>query len=61
MKRVALSVGGPRDVEWQGERVLTSIFKDRVAGVRRVAGFNIDGDVPCGCAFQRGRNAAATA
>jgi MOSC domain-containing protein YiiM len=44
MKLLALSVGGPREVAWQGETVVTSIFKDRVAGVRRVAGINIDGD-----------------
>jgi len=44
MKLIALSVGGPRDVEWRGERVRTSIFKERVAGLRHVAPLNIDGD-----------------
>ena len=44
MKLVALSVGQPREVEWQGDTVVTSIFKDRVSGARRAAGVNIDGD-----------------
>jgi MOSC domain-containing protein YiiM len=44
MRVVALSVGGPRDVEWRGEMVRTSIFKDRVSGVRHVLPDNIDGD-----------------
>ena len=37
MKLVALSVGGPREVEWRGEMVRTSIFKERVTGARHVA------------------------
>ena len=61
MKLVALSVGGPRDVEWQGERVRTSIFKDRVAGVRRVAGFNIDGDRQSDLSVHGGRYKAVYA
>jgi MOSC domain-containing protein YiiM len=44
MKLMALSVGGPRNVEWRGEHVRTSIFKERVTGVRHVAALNIDGD-----------------
>lgn len=55
MRVVALSVGGPREVEWRGEMVRTSIFKDRVAGMRRVAGFNIDGDQQSDLSVHGGR------
>jgi MOSC domain-containing protein YiiM len=41
---VAVSVGRPREVEWQGEKVLTSIFKEQVAGRVRVGRLNIEGD-----------------
>jgi MOSC domain-containing protein YiiM len=44
MRLIALSVGHPRVVEWRGEQVLTSIFKEPVAGSRRVHQLNIDGD-----------------
>jgi len=44
MKIVAVSVGRPREVEWDGEKVLTSIFKAPVAGRLRVGRFNIEGD-----------------
>jgi MOSC domain-containing protein YiiM len=44
MKLVALSVGGPRDIEWRGDFVRTSIFKERVTGARHVSPLNIDGD-----------------
>ena len=44
MKLVALSVGGPREVEWRGEMVRTSIFKQQVEGPRHVSLTNIDGD-----------------
>jgi len=44
MKIVAVSVGRPREVEWDGETILTSIFKTPVAGRVRVGTFNIEGD-----------------
>ena len=44
MKIVAVSVGGPREVQWHGKSVLTSIFKTPVAGRARVARDNIEGD-----------------
>lgn len=44
MKVVVLSVGGPRKVEWNGETVLTSIFKTPVDRRLRVTGLNIEGD-----------------
>ncbi len=44
MKVVTLSVGGPREVEWQGETVLTSIFKTPVERRLQVTRLNLDGD-----------------
>jgi MOSC domain-containing protein YiiM len=39
-----INVGGPREVEWRGKRVRTSIFKDPVAGAVRARTLNLDGD-----------------
>src|SRR5688572_1860099 len=44
MKLISISVGRPREVQWQGETVLTSIFKTPVAGRVHVGRFNIQGD-----------------
>lgn len=44
MKVVAVSVGRPRELQWQGETVMTSIFKEPVAGRVRVRRLNIEGD-----------------
>jgi MOSC domain-containing protein YiiM len=44
VKVVAVSVGGPRDVEWRGRSVRTSIFKTPVSHRVRVARHNLDGD-----------------
>ena len=44
MKVVAISVGRPRQLEWQGRVIQTSIFKTPVAGRVRVTRLNIDGD-----------------
>jgi MOSC domain-containing protein YiiM len=44
MKLMSLNVGLPRDVEWRGETVRTSIFKAPVTGRVRVRAENIDGD-----------------
>jgi MOSC domain-containing protein YiiM len=41
---VAISVGGPREVEWNGNTVRTSIFKAPVAGPVRVNRTNLEGD-----------------
>jgi MOSC domain-containing protein YiiM len=41
---VAVSVGLPRDVEWQGRTLRTSIFKEPVGGPVRVRTTNLDGD-----------------
>jgi MOSC domain-containing protein YiiM len=44
MKLVSVNVGVPREVEWNGKRVLTSIWKDPVVGPVRVGTLNLDGD-----------------
>ena len=44
MKVVSLSVGGPRRVEWNGQSVLTSIFKTPTDRRLRVSTLNIEGD-----------------
>src|SRR5690349_18725523 len=44
MRLVSVNVGRPREIEWQGKIVRTSIFKSPVAGRRHVAMLNIDGD-----------------
>src|SRR5881227_3172683 len=44
MQVISVNVGLPRDVEWRGQIVQTSIFKEPVAGTVRVARLNIEGD-----------------
>lgn len=44
MRVISLNVGGPREVEWRGDVVLTSIFKSAVNGRRPVSAVNVDGD-----------------
>jgi MOSC domain-containing protein YiiM len=44
MKLISVNVGPPRDVNWQGKVVRTSIWKDPVAGRIRVSRLNLDGD-----------------
>lgn len=44
MKVVSLSVGLPREVEWEGSKVLTSIFKEPVDRRLRVTRLNLEGD-----------------
>jgi MOSC domain-containing protein YiiM len=39
-----VSVGAPREVEWRGKRVRTSIFKAPVDGARRITRLNVEGD-----------------
>jgi ferredoxin-NADP reductase/MOSC domain-containing protein YiiM/ferredoxin len=41
---VSVNVGMPRNVTWQGKAVFTGVFKDPVAGARRVRTLNVDGD-----------------
>jgi MOSC domain-containing protein YiiM len=41
---LSVNVGMPKDVPWQEKTVFTGVFKDSVAGPRRVGKLNIDGD-----------------
>jgi len=41
---VSVNVGLPRDVAWQGRTVRTAVWKEAVAGPRRVRRLNVDGD-----------------
>jgi MOSC domain-containing protein YiiM len=44
MKLLSVNVGLPREIEWKGKIVRTSIFKAPVVGRVRVSWLNIDGD-----------------
>lgn len=44
MRILSLNVGKPREVEWQGRTVLTSIYKSPVAGRVHVDRLNVEGD-----------------
>lgn len=44
MKLISINVGRPREIEWRGKTVRTSIFKDPVAGPIRVHKLNLAGD-----------------
>lgn len=44
MKIISVNVGGPREVEWHGRRVRTSIWKTPVEGRVLVGGHNLEGD-----------------
>ncbi|HZR04627.1 MAG TPA: MOSC domain-containing protein [Candidatus Udaeobacter sp.] len=44
MKLFSVNVGLPREIEWKGKTVRTSIFKSPVPGRVRVAQLNLDGD-----------------
>lgn len=41
---VSVNVGGPREVEWRGETVLTSIWKSPVSGIVQLGKLNLAGD-----------------
>jgi MOSC domain-containing protein YiiM len=58
---VAVSTGRPREVEWQGEKLLTSIFKEPVAGRVRVRRLNIEGDAQADLEVHGGEDKAVYA
>ena len=41
---LSVNVGMPKDVSWEGKTVFTGVFKDPVAGPRRVRSLNVEGD-----------------
>jgi MOSC domain-containing protein YiiM len=44
MEVISINVGLPRNVEWQGQTIQTSIFKEPVSGRVQVRRLNVEGD-----------------
>ncbi len=61
MKVVSVNVGQPRDVEWHGRLVRTSIWKEPVTGTIGVTTLNIDGDRQSDLSVHGGRDKAVYA
>lgn len=55
---ISVNVGRPRDVEWRGETLRTSIFKSPVEGRVAVRGVNVDGDEQSDLTVHGGRDKA---
>lgn len=58
MKLISIQVGRPRDLDWQGEQVRTSIFKTSVPGPVKVWRLNIEGDEQSDLTVHGGPNKA---
>lgn len=58
---LAVSVGKPRDVEWQGKPLRTAIFKLPVAGPVRAGKLGLEGDVQADLSVHGGVDKAAYA
>jgi MOSC domain-containing protein YiiM len=56
MKLVSVNVGRPREVEWRGKLVRTSIFKAPVSGRVRVERLNLQGDQQSDLSVHGGRD-----
>ncbi len=61
MKVVSINAGLPREVEWRGKTVRTSIFKQPVAGRVRVERLNVEGDRQSDLAVHGGADKAVYA
>ena len=61
MKLLSVSVGLPREVEWRGKQVRTSIFKAPVSGRVRVRALNLEGDQQSDLSVHGGRDKAVYA
>jgi MOSC domain-containing protein YiiM len=61
MRVLSVNVGLPREVEWQGERVRTGIFKEPVAGPIALRSLNFDGDAQADLTVHGGRDKAVYA
>ena len=61
MKLLSVNVGLPRELEWKGKVVRTSIFKTPVMGRVRVAKLNVDGDQQSGLTVHGGIDKAVYA
>lgn len=58
MNVLSVNVGLPREVEWQGRTVRTSIWKEPVSGPVRVTALNIEGDRQSDLSVHGGRDKA---
>jgi len=58
MKLISIQVGRPRDVDWEGEQIRTSIFKAPVHGPVKVRRLNIEGDEQSDLTVHGGPNKA---
>ena len=61
MHVISVNVGRPRDVEWHGRTVRTSIWKDPVPGPVRVTSLNLEGDEQSDLSVHGGRDKAVYA
>lgn len=61
MKLVSLNVGKPREFNWMGKTVRTSIFKNPVTDQRKVSFLNIEGDQQSDLSVHGGINKAVYA
>lgn len=61
MKLISIQVGRPREIEWNGKPVLTSIFKDPVPGPVRVHRLNLAGDEQADLSVHGGKDKAVYA
>jgi MOSC domain-containing protein YiiM len=61
MHVISVNVGRPRDVEWHGRTVRTSIWKDPVQGPVRVTSLNLEGDEQSDLSVHGGRDKAVYA
>jgi len=61
MKVLSVSVGLPREIEWKGKMVRTSIFKAPVPGRVRVGQLNLEGDQQSDLSVHGGINKAVYA
>ena len=61
MKLLSVNVGLPREVEWRGRHVMTSIWKAPVAGRVRAERLNLDGDRQADLAVHGGQDKAVYA
>jgi len=61
MEIVSVNTSAPREIEWRGDVVRTSIFKEPVAGPVRVRHLNLDGDEQSDLSVHGGPNKAVYA
>ena len=61
MEIVSVNTGAPREIEWRGDVVRTSIFKEPVVGPVAVRRLNLDGDEQSDLSVHGGPNKAVYA